>query len=269
MMRREPSRRPRSCTRERGKRNLFIKIPGTQEGLPGDRGGDFRRRSRQRHAAVLARAISGGGRGLSARRRAAHRGGPQSGGRIGRLGVRQPLGCRGGGQGAGGAVQPSGHRHRRTHLQGLPRPAGFAALAARRQCRRPAAAPAVGEHRHEGSEGPGHPLCEGARRAVHGQYDAGRRRSRLSPTHGEVGDIMAADGGDCEAALASFAKAGIDVDALAARLQDEGAKSFVKSWNDLMSHDRIEERGDPQGELISGAGRSHARIAGFLRGRDR
>ena len=53
--------------------------------------------------------------------------------------------------------------------------------------------------------------------------------------HGEVGDIMAADGGDAEAVLASFAKAGIDVDALATQLQDEGAKSFVESWNDLMS----------------------------------
>jgi transaldolase len=53
--------------------------------------------------------------------------------------------------------------------------------------------------------------------------------------HGEVGDVMAADGADAEAVLASFAKAGIDVDALAAQLQDEGAKSFVESWNDLMS----------------------------------
>jgi transaldolase len=46
---------------------------------------------------------------------------------------------------------------------------------------------------------------------------------------------MAPDGGDCETVLASFAKAGTDVDALAKRLQDEGAASFVKSWNDLMS----------------------------------
>jgi transaldolase len=52
--------------------------------------------------------------------------------------------------------------------------------------------------------------------------------------HGEVGPIMAADGGDCEAVLAEFAKAGIDANALAAQLQDEGAKSFVKSWNELM-----------------------------------
>ena len=53
--------------------------------------------------------------------------------------------------------------------------------------------------------------------------------------HGEVGATMPADGGDCEQVLAQFAKAGIDVDALAAQLQDEGAKSFVKSWADLMA----------------------------------
>jgi transaldolase len=46
---------------------------------------------------------------------------------------------------------------------------------------------------------------------------------------------MAADGGDCEATLAKFARAGVDVDALAAQLQEEGAKSFVKSWNDLLA----------------------------------
>lgn len=53
--------------------------------------------------------------------------------------------------------------------------------------------------------------------------------------HGEIGGMLAADGGDCEQVLVEFAKAGIDVDALAAQLQDEGAKSFVKSWNELLS----------------------------------
>ena len=52
--------------------------------------------------------------------------------------------------------------------------------------------------------------------------------------HGEISEIMSADGGDCEAVLNQFAKAGIDVDALASQLQDEGAKSFVSSWNELM-----------------------------------
>ena len=38
----------------------------------------------------------------------------------------------------------------------------------------------------------------------------------------------------CGEVLAKFAKAGIDVDALAAQLLEEGAGSFVKSWNELM-----------------------------------
>ena len=52
--------------------------------------------------------------------------------------------------------------------------------------------------------------------------------------HGELGAILPADGGDCEEVLAQFTKAGVDLDALAAQLQDEGAKSFVKSWEELM-----------------------------------
>jgi transaldolase len=53
--------------------------------------------------------------------------------------------------------------------------------------------------------------------------------------HGELGAILPADGGDCEEVLAQFTKAGIDVDALGAQLQEEGAKSFVNSWNELMT----------------------------------
>jgi transaldolase len=52
--------------------------------------------------------------------------------------------------------------------------------------------------------------------------------------HGELSEIMSADGGDCETVLDQFAKAGVDVYALAAKLQEEGAKSFVDSWKDLM-----------------------------------
>jgi transaldolase len=52
--------------------------------------------------------------------------------------------------------------------------------------------------------------------------------------HGELGSIMAADGGDCEKVLAQFAQAGVKIEALAVQLQEEGAKSFVKSWNELL-----------------------------------
>jgi transaldolase len=53
--------------------------------------------------------------------------------------------------------------------------------------------------------------------------------------HGAPGAPLAQDGGDSETVLADFAKAGIDIDALAARLQVDGAASFVKSWDDLMA----------------------------------
>ena len=53
--------------------------------------------------------------------------------------------------------------------------------------------------------------------------------------HGEIGQTLPAHARYCDEVLAKFAKAGIDIDALAAQLQDEGAKSFVKSWNELMA----------------------------------
>jgi transaldolase len=52
--------------------------------------------------------------------------------------------------------------------------------------------------------------------------------------HGDIGAVLPADGGDCEQVLAQFAKAGVDVDALGAKLQEEGAKSFDDSWKELL-----------------------------------
>ncbi len=52
--------------------------------------------------------------------------------------------------------------------------------------------------------------------------------------HGALGGMLPADGGDGEEVLAMFANAGVNVDALAVQLQDEGAKSFVDSWRELM-----------------------------------
>ena len=52
--------------------------------------------------------------------------------------------------------------------------------------------------------------------------------------HGTVGEVLPPDGGDAEATLAQIVKAGIDIDALAAQLQKEGAESFDASWNELM-----------------------------------
>src|SRR5215475_6265248 len=53
--------------------------------------------------------------------------------------------------------------------------------------------------------------------------------------HGALGEIIPADGGDSDAVLKQFAAAKVDIDQLAAKLQDEGATSFVKSWNELLN----------------------------------
>jgi transaldolase len=52
--------------------------------------------------------------------------------------------------------------------------------------------------------------------------------------HGELGSELRADGGDSEKVLGKFRNAGVDLDALAAKLQEEGAASFVASWNELL-----------------------------------
>ena len=53
--------------------------------------------------------------------------------------------------------------------------------------------------------------------------------------HGSVEDLLPADGGDAEDVLSRIGAAGVDVDALAAKLQAEGADAFVKSWDDLLA----------------------------------
>ena len=53
--------------------------------------------------------------------------------------------------------------------------------------------------------------------------------------HGEVGETLPADGGDSEETLKAFNDAGIDTDALATQLQEEGKQTFVDSWNELLS----------------------------------
>jgi transaldolase len=52
--------------------------------------------------------------------------------------------------------------------------------------------------------------------------------------HGEIGPMMSPDGGDAERVLGEITRAGIDLDALAGQLQREGAEAFVKSWDELL-----------------------------------
>lgn len=58
---------------------------------------------------------------------------------------------------------------------------------------------------------------------------------RAFAEHGQLGACLPADGGDADAVLGEFAKAGVDAGALAETLQREGAAAFVRSWNDLLT----------------------------------
>jgi transaldolase len=52
--------------------------------------------------------------------------------------------------------------------------------------------------------------------------------------HGKIGALLPDDGGDSEAEIERFRNAGIDIEALAVRLQQDGVGQFVKSWNELL-----------------------------------
>ena len=75
---------------------------------------------------------------------------------------------------------------------------------------------------------------------------------RAYAEHGALRGAMAADGGDAEAVLARFAQAGIDVDALALQLQRDGAQAFVKSWKELL------ERIADKSAALAGADKENA-----------
>ncbi len=62
--------------------------------------------------------------------------------------------------------------------------------------------------------------------------------------HGTVGAALPADGGDADAVVEAFRRAGVDTEALAARLQHEGVQAFAKSWGGLMARIR-EKRSQP------------------------
>ena len=80
--------------------------------------------------------------------------------------------------------------------------------------------------------------------------------------HGEIRHTLPAHARYCDEVLAKFAAAGIDLNALAAQLLDDGAKSFDKSWNELLAS--IASKGEAlKRRLVEAAGmkgeREHGR----------
>ena len=200
-----------------------------------DRGSHLRRHPDQRHPAVLARAVSGGRRGIPARHRAPHRGrtrtpwsapSPRCSSAAGTLPwrARCPTRC------ATSSASPS---------PSVPtRPTASCWI--HRAWQRVFNAGARPQRLLWASTGTKDPKASDVLyvKALAAPFTVNTMPEgtlKALADHGELGTILPADGGDCEEVLAQFAKAGIDVDALAAQLQEEGAKSFVQSWNELMA----------------------------------
>jgi transaldolase len=75
---------------------------------------------------------------------------------------------------------------------------------------------------------------------------------RAFADHGALGHALRADGGDSERMLSEFAQAGVDVDALGKRLQREGSAAFVKSWTELLQRIASKRRGASSSAARSG-----------------
>ena len=156
---------------------------------------------------------------------------------LGRVAVRQPLGQGDDGQAARRTCATGwASRSPQADLQGVSRPAGVRSVAAPRKLRRAAAAAAVRQHRHQGPERVGHALHRRAGGAEHGQHDAGGDAAGISPITARSAACMPSRRRRrSETLLRRIAKAGVDLDgAGGASCRSEGAKAFVKSWNDLL-----------------------------------
>ena len=225
--------------KEADRDNLFIKIPGTPEGLQAIEDTIDERHAGQRHPALRRRPVRRPGRGLHARDRAPDRRGARPEHRLGRLAVRQPLGRRRLRQGSGRAREPARHGRRDPRLRRLPRADRERPLAAARERGRPSAALPLRLDRDQGPGAAEDQVRGRAGGAAERQHDArgDAARARRERAHRRV---LPGDGGDNEELLAEFEAAGVDLAALAKQLQDEGAEKFVKSWTELL--ERIEEK---------------------------
>ena len=219
---------------ERAKRpNLFIKIPGTHEGIPAIEEAIFAGVpvnvtllfSREQYLAAAEAYMRGIERRIAAGRD------PNIGSVASIFVSRWDVAVK---EKVSGAPEWSGDRDRQAHVQSLLRPADFIPLADTRQGRRATAAALVGQHGHQGSTGLGHAVHRSARRAAHDQHHAREEPARLRRSR-EGDQRMPTDGGDAEATVAEFVQAGVDDRALAADLQREGTESFDTSWSDLMA----------------------------------
>ena len=217
-----------------GRPNLFIKIPGTKEGLPAIEEAIFAGVpvnvtllfSREQYMAAAEAFLRGIERRIAAGLN------PDVGSVASMFISRWDVAVTG--KAPENLREPARHRHRQTHLQGVSHPDRLPALPADLN------AGARPQRLLWASTGTKDPSASDILyiRALAAPFTVNTMPEgtlNALAEHGELDGILPADGGDCEEVLARFAKAGIDIDALAAQLQDEGARSFVKSWKDLLA----------------------------------
>ena len=180
-----PTTRPAPCAAAKdlharaGRPNLFIKIPGTREGLPAIEEAIFAGVpinvtllfSREHYVAAAEAFLRGIERRIDAGLN------PDVGSVASVFISRWDAAVMG--KVARGAARPARDRHGRADLQGVPRPARLAALAASLQRRRPPAAPPVGQHGNQGPQGLRRPVHQGPGRAVHREHHARRHLEGL------------------------------------------------------------------------------------------
>src|SRR4029077_17454461 len=198
------------------------------------RGDDLFRNSCQRHSLIFERPLSGSGRGVSSGNRTGHRRWAQTQCRLGGFGFRQSLGRRR----QGNAPRELSHKlgiaiAMRTYkaardLLSSPRWYRIYNTGAYPQCLLWAS---TGTKDPTASD----VLYVKALAAPFTVNTMPEATLNALANHKDLGSILPAGGGDSEEVLSRFADAGINIDSLAAQLQDEGAQSFVKSWNELMS----------------------------------
>jgi transaldolase len=163
----------------------------------------------------------------------------------GRFAVRQPMGQGRGREGVGPVTQPARHRDRRPHLSRVSR------VASRRRAGASSPQRARPQRLLWASTGTKDPkasdtLYVEALAAPDTIDTMPEKTLRAFTERGKIKGVMAEDGGDAEEVLARFAKADIDVDALALALQRDGAQAFVKSWNGLLK--RITDKSEALAE---------------------
>ena len=206
-----------------------------------DRGDDLRRHSGQRDAAIFARALSCRGGRISSRGRTPDCCGPESQCRFGCIAVHQSMGCCGCGQDTRRAERQARDCNRRARYKAysdllvyLDRGAPSTRAPDRSGCCSQAPVRRTRRLRHAVCKGLAAPLTVNT---------MPENTLKAFAAHGDLGSLMSADGGDCEAVLAAFGKAGVDIETSRREAAGRRREVVCRVLERTPRGDRLQERG--------------------------